>query len=148
MGTSPSSHTHWVLACPNSPFFFPFTFEYLPGILDLGPPASLPVDADLRLNLIQIFFVYSFSLLILTTSGHLRALLFNCEVKLIVKTSFFNTVHPLWGLIYFKQIWGGVNRDGGIIREGGGGDSFNLAKTVVSVLNRGLEFKVEKLKNK
>ena len=46
------------------------------------------------------------------------------------------------GLIYFKPIWGG---GGGLIETGG---LFNLEKTVVSVLHKELEYKVEKLKNK
>ena len=45
------------------------------------------------------------------------------------------------GLIYFKPIWGG----GGLIETGG---LFNLEKTVVSVLHKELEYKVEELKNK
>ena len=45
------------------------------------------------------------------------------------------------GLIYFKPIWGG----GGLIETGG---LFNLEKTVVSVLHKELEHKVEELKNK
>ena len=73
--------------CPNYPF--PFTLEHLPGRLKLGPHVSLSVDTDVRLTFDPDFFVYrySFPLLILTTSGHFRALiiLFNGEVKLIVK---------------------------------------------------------------
>ena len=38
---------------------------------------------------------------------------------------------------------GGINRDGGW-----GGDLFHLEKTMVSVLHKELEYKVEKLKNK
>ena len=53
-----------------------------------------------------------------------------------------STVNPLLstpqGLIHFKHIWGG-----GVIREG---VLFNLAKTMVSVLPKELECKVEKLK--
>ena len=37
---------------------------------------------------------------------------------------------------------------GGINRDGGGGDLFHLEKTMVSVLHKKLEYKVEKLKNK
>ena len=40
------------------------------------------------------------------------------------------------GHIYFKPIWGG------------GGDLFNLETTMVSVLHKGLEYIVEKLKDK
>ena len=39
------------------------------------------------------------------------------------------------GHIYFKPIWGG-------------GDLFNLETTMVSVLHKGLEYIVEKLKDK
>ena len=42
---------------------------------------------------------------------------------------------------------GGLNRDRGLIWEGGGG-LFNLEKTMVSVLHKELDYKVEKLKNK
>ena len=41
---------------------------------------------------------------------------------------------------------GGLNRDRGLIWEEGG--LFNLEKTMVSVLHKELEYKVEKLKNK
>ena len=89
--------------CPNYPF--PFTLEHLQGRLKLGPHVSLSVDTDVRLTFNPDFFVYSFPFLILTTSGHFRAfiILFNCEAKLIVKISFFNTVHPLSGA-YLVQI--------------------------------------------
>ena len=40
---------------------------------------------------------------------------------------------------------GGYNRDGGLILEG---SLFNLEKTMVSVLHKELEYKVEKLKYK
>ena len=53
-----------------------------------------------------------------------------------------SSIKPLGGLIYFKPIWGrggGVNRDGGL---------FNLETTMVSVLYKELENKVEKLKYK
>ena len=54
------------------------------------------------------------------------------------------TVNPLLsppkGLVYFKPIW-----EGG----GGGGEGlFNLEMTMVSVLHKELEYKVEKLKYK
>ena len=47
----------------------------------------------------------------------------------------------------FKYIWRGwkLNRDRGIIWEGA---LFNLAETMVSVLHKELEYKVEKLKYK
>ena len=56
---------------------------------------------------------------------------------------------PPGRLIYFKPIWGGeLNRDGELICEGGG--LFNLEdnKTMVSVLHKELEYKLEKLKFK
>ena len=44
---------------------------------------------------------------------------------------------------------GWINRDRGLIWEWrGGGGFFNLEKTMVSVLHKELEHKVEKLKNK
>ena len=62
-----------------------------------------------------------------------------------------DTVNPLldppWGIIYFKPIWGG----GGVIEMGGlfeRGDLFNLKTTMVSVLRKELDCKVEKLKYK
>ena len=56
-------------------------------------------------------------------------------------------------LIYFKHIWrGGRGQVGGLIEIGGlfetGFFKFNLAKTVVSVLLKELEYKVEKLEYK
>ena len=42
---------------------------------------------------------------------------------------------------------GWINRDRGLISDGGGG-LFNLEKTMVSVLHKELEYKVEQLKNK
>ena len=60
-----------------------------------------------------------------------------------------SSIKPLGGLIYFKPIWGGgggVNRDGGLFERGGG--LFNLETTMVSVLYKELENKVEKLKYK
>ena len=42
---------------------------------------------------------------------------------------------------------GWINSDRGLIWEGGGG-LFNLEKTMVSVLHKELEYKVEQLKNK
>ena len=50
------------------------------------------------------------------------------------------------GLIYFKSILGGVNRD-----WGGGyliGGLFNLGNTMLSALHKDPEYKMEKLKNK
>ena len=49
------------------------------------------------------------------------------------------------GGIYFKHIWGG---GGGLIETGGKfekGGLFNLANTMVSVLHKELEYKVENL---
>ena len=44
---------------------------------------------------------------------------------------------------------GWINRDRGLIWERGrGGGLFNLEKTMVSVLHKELEYKVEQLKNK
>ena len=131
--------------CPNYPF--PFTLEHLPGRLKLGPHVSLSVDTDVRLTFNSDFFVYSFPLLILTTSGHFRAfILFNCELKLIVKISFFPYI-LFRGLFSSNKFEGGVlNSDGGLIREGG--SSFNLAKMVVWVLHKDLECQVEKLNYK
>ena len=63
------------------------------------------------------------------------------------------TVHPLssppprgGGLIYFKPICGGLNRDEGLFEKEGG--LINLEKMTVSVLHKELEYKVEKLKYK
>ena len=50
---------------------------------------------------------------------------------------------PSGGLIYFKPILGGLNRDGGLIWEE---CLFNLEKTMVSVLHKELEYKVDELK--
>ena len=50
------------------------------------------------------------------------------------------SIKPPRGLIYFKPIWGG----GGCLTETGG--LFNLERTMVSVLHKELEYKVEKLK--
>ena len=54
-----------------------------------------------------------------------------------------NPLRPPGGLIYFKPIWGG--KGGGLIETG---DVFNLETTMVSVLHKELEHKVEKLKYK
>ena len=48
-----------------------------------------------------------------------------------------SSINSPGGLIYFKPIWGG-----------GGGGLFNLETTMVSVLYKELENKVEKLKYK
>ena len=52
-----------------------------------------------------------------------------------------NTFEEGWGLIemegLFDEGWGG---------GGGGGGLFNLTKTIVSVLHKDLEYKVENLK--
>ena len=63
------------------------------------------------------------------------------------------TVNPLssprgegGGLIYFKPICGGLNRDEGLFEKEGG--LINLEKMTVSVLHKELEYKVEKLKYK
>ena len=46
---------------------------------------------------------------------------------------------PLGGLFISSPFEAGLNRDGGL---------YNLEKTMVSVLHKELEYKVEKLKNK
>ena len=59
-----------------------------------------------------------------------------------------SSIKPLGGLIYFKPIWGGGR---GLIGKGAylrGGGLFNLETTMVSVLYKELENKVEKLKYK
>ena len=59
-----------------------------------------------------------------------------------------SSIKPPRGLIYFKPIWGGW---GGLIGMGAylrGGGLFNLETTMVSVLYKELENKVEKLKYK
>ena len=58
-----------------------------------------------------------------------------------------SSIKSLGGLIYFKHIWGGggLKRDGGRIWDWA---LFNLAKTIVSVLHKELEYKAEKLKYK
>ena len=48
-----------------------------------------------------------------------------------------SSIKPPGGLIYFKPIW-----------SGGGGGLFNFELTRVSVLDKELEYKVEKLKYK
>ena len=59
----------------------------------------------------------------------------------------WNTVNPLLSslgaYLFQAHLRGGINRDGG-----GGRDLFHLEKTMVSVLHKELEYKVEKLKNK
>ena len=50
------------------------------------------------------------------------------------------------GLIYFKPIWeGGLIETGGLFERGG---LFNLKTTMISVLHKELDCKVEKLKYK
>ena len=60
-----------------------------------------------------------------------------------------SSIKPLGGLIYFKPFEG---EGGGLIGMGaylrGGGGLFNLETTMVSVLYKELENKVEKLKYK
>ena len=53
-----------------------------------------------------------------------------------------SSIKPPGGLIYFKPIWGG---EGCLIETRG---LFNLETTMVSVLHKELEYKVEKLKYK
>ena len=53
--------------------------------------------------------------------------------------------HTASPLLSSRGGWG-VNRDGGLIWEGG--RVFNLEKRMVSVLHKNLEYKVEKLKYK
>ena len=53
---------------------------------------------------------------------------------------------PGGGLIYFKPICGGLNREEGLFEKEGG--LINLEKMTVSVLHKELEYKVEKLKYK
>ena len=57
-------------------------------------------------------------------------------------------LYILYGALFISNRFEGGLIETEELLERVGGDSFNLAKTVVSVLNRGLEFKVEKLKNK
>ena len=59
-----------------------------------------------------------------------------------------SSIKPPGGIIYFKPIWGG---GGGLIETGGlfkRGGLFNLKTTMVSVLHKELDCKVEKLKYK
>ena len=59
-----------------------------------------------------------------------------------------SSIRPPGRLIYFKPIWGG---GGGLIETGGvfeRGGLFNLKTTMVSVLHKELDYKVEKLKYK
>ena len=62
--------------------------------------------------------------------------------------TFFGTyckpsIKPSGGPIYFEPILGGLKRDGGLIWEE---CLFNLEKTMVSVLHKELEYKVDELK--
>ena len=58
-----------------------------------------------------------------------------------------SSIKPPGGLIYFKPIWGGggLNRDGELIWER---DLSSLETTMVSVLQKELVYRVEKLKYK
>ena len=56
-----------------------------------------------------------------------------------------SSIKPHGGLIYFKPIWGRSGGGGGGIWVGG---LFNLETTMVSVLHKELEYKVEKFKYK
>ena len=64
---------------------------------------------------------------------------------------FYNTVNPLInppeGLFISSPFEEGLNRDAGLIWGGGGGGGVILKKTMVSVLYKELEYKVEKLRN-
>ena len=52
------------------------------------------------------------------------------------------------GRLFISNTFEGVlNRDDGLFEKGGGGRLFNLANTMVSVLHKGLEYKVENLSN-
>ena len=51
------------------------------------------------------------------------------------------------GLFISNPFERGLNRDGRLFERRGGG-LFNLEKMIVSVLHKGLEYKVEKLKYK
>ena len=62
-----------------------------------------------------------------------------------------SSIKPPGGLFYLKPIWGDwLIETGGLFErgEGGGVCLFNLEKTMVSVLHKELEYKVEKPKNK
>ena len=59
-----------------------------------------------------------------------------------------NTVNPRlsppgrgWGM-FLSNTYGGLNRDRGLIREGG---VFNLSNTMMSVLHKELDYKMENL---
>ena len=54
-----------------------------------------------------------------------------------------SSIKPSGGAYLFQAHFRGLNRDGGLIWEGG---LFNLEKTMVSVLHKELEYKVEELK--
>ena len=57
-----------------------------------------------------------------------------------------SSIKPAGGLFILNPFEGGLNRDGGLFERGGGGGLFNLAKTMVSVLHKELEYEVEKFK--
>ena len=52
------------------------------------------------------------------------------------------------GLFISNPFERGLNRDGRIYERSGGGGLFNLEKMIVSVLHKGLEYKVEKVRYK
>ena len=56
-------------------------------------------------------------------------------------------LNPQRAYLLQAHLRGGLNRDWGLIWDGGGG-VINLEKMIVSVLHKQLEHKVEKLKNK
>ena len=62
----------------------------------------------------------------------------------------FSSVFSSRAYLFQTRLRGKLNRDEGVIWEGGGGGGrlFTLAKTVVSVLDKELESKVNKLKYK
>ena len=63
-----------------------------------------------------------------------------------LRFSTLNIKPPPGAYLFQFHLRRGLNRDGGLIWEGGG--LFNLEKTMVSVLHKELQYKVGKLKNK
>ena len=59
-----------------------------------------------------------------------------------------SSINPPGGLFISSPFEGGLNRDGGLIGEGGGGGGglLNLEKTMVLFVHKELEYKVENLK--
>ena len=57
-----------------------------------------------------------------------------------------SSINPPGGLFISSPFEGGLNRDGGLIGEGGGGGLLNLEKTMVLFVHKELEYKVENLK--